>query len=401
MSLVDCFSFWLAIEFAKINFVSGISALRCDNNRIYKACGPTFEQACGSAVEDKIGTAVCNEGCFCADGLIQHDGKCIQIDDCPCMLRGKTFKAGKEVQKDCNTCKCDRGVWKCSDKTCGARCGAIGDPHYQTFDKRKFDFMGKCSYVLLKTENVVVEAENVACPGSISESMNFAPIGVDMPSCTKSVTIKVKFENQTTAIKLKQGREIQIDGIDIVKAPVKLFDGFMRIRFASSTMLLVAFSDGLKVWWDGMTRVYIDAPPNYRDKTQGLCGTFNSNEQDDFFTPEGDIESSVSAFANKWRTKESCDYVNDNVNIPHPCQANMENKKKALEVCAKLKGKIFEECHWYVDPEPYYEDCMYDMCACKDDIASCMCSIFAAYASECSQQGSIIHWRKTVHECGK
>lgn len=208
-------------------------------------------------------------------------------------------------------------------------------------------------------------------------------------------------DNQTVTILLKQGRQIQIDGSDVTKMPLKIFDGFMRIRFASSTMLLVAFKDGLKVWWDGMTRVYIDAPPSYRGKTKGLCGTFDSNQQNDFLTPEGDIESSVASFANKWRTKETCDYVNDDVNIPHPCQSNMENKQQALEVCAKLKSKIFDQCHWYVDPEPYYEDCLYDMCACKGDIASCMCSIFAAYANECSQQGSIIHWRQSIQECGR
>lgn len=115
--------------------------------------------------------------------------------------------------------------------------------------------------------------------------MNFAPTGVDMPSCTKSVSIKVKHDNRTATILLKQGRQVQIDGNDITKMPLKIFDGFMRIRLASSTLLLVAFKDGLKVWWDGMTRVYIDAPATYRGKTKGLCGTFDSNQQNDFLTP--------------------------------------------------------------------------------------------------------------------
>ncbi|XP_031619378.1 hemocytin isoform X2 [Contarinia nasturtii] len=374
--------------------------LSCENGRVYKACGPIYEKSCGSAVENEISTSNCNEGCFCPDGTIQYAGNCIRIDECPCALRGKTFNAGSEIKKDCNTCKCEKGVWKCSDLTCGARCSAIGDPHYQTFDGKHFDFMGKCSYYLLKTDDdIEITAENVACPGSISESMNFGPVGVDMPSCTKSVAIKVKHENQTATIHLKQGRIIQIDGVEITKIPLKIFDGFMRIRFASSTMLLVAFRDGLKLWWDGMTRVYIDAPISYRGKTKGLCGTFDSNQQNDFLTPENDIESSVGSFANKWRTKESCDFVNDDVNIPHPCTANTENKKRALEVCAKLKSKIFEECHWFVDWQPYYEDCMYDMCACKSDTASCMCSIFTAYANECNEQGSIIHWRNSIQEC--
>lgn len=374
-------------------------ALQCNNGRIYKACGPSFEQSCGSASEDIIGTN-CIEGCFCPDGTIQHDGECIRLDECPCNLRGKTFKPNSQILKDCNTCKCDKGIWKCSKETCGARCGAIGDPHYLTFDGKHFDFMGKCSYYLLKRDNFSIEAENVACPGSISESMNFSPAGVDMPSCTKSVTINVLHDNKTKSIKLKQGGQVLIDGYEITKLPLKIFDGLMRIRHASSIMMLVAFKDGLKVWWDGMTRVYIDAPASYHGKTQGLCGTFTDNLQDDFLTPEGDIESSVTSFANKWRTKETCEYVDDNVNVPHPCQLNMEKKEKAVKACAKLKGKIFEECHWSVDPEPYYEDCLYDMCACKGDTAACMCPIFAAYSNECGRHGSVVGWRHTVTECG-
>lgn len=260
--------------------------------------------------------------------------------------------------------------------------------------------MGKCSYHLFKTENLSIEAENVACPGSISEEMNFGPAGIDMPSCTKSVTINILNGKDINSIKLKQGRQVLVDGYEIQKLPIKIMDGLLKVRQASSTMILVSFEDGLKVWWDGTTRVYIDAPASYRGKTKGLCGTFNSNLQDDFLTPEGDIESSIANFADKWRTKESCQYVNDPTNIPHPCQLNIEKKEKSLSICAKLKDKIFSECHWSVDPEPFYEDCMYDMCACNGDIAACMCPIFAAYASECSRQGYPIDWRYSVNECG-
>lgn len=85
------------------------TALPCENGRVYKACGPSFEKSCGSAEEEVIGNN-CNEGCFCPDGTIQHEGKCIRIDDCPCSLRGRAFKPGSEVLKDCNTCKCDKGT---------------------------------------------------------------------------------------------------------------------------------------------------------------------------------------------------------------------------------------------------------------------------------------------------
>uniref|UniRef100_A0A1B0D0P6 Uncharacterized protein n=1 Tax=Phlebotomus papatasi TaxID=29031 RepID=A0A1B0D0P6_PHLPP len=313
-----------------------VCPLPCSDGRIYKACGPSSEPSCGVAMTNEK-DAQCREGCFCPDGTIQHEGKCIDPFQCPCQLRGKSFKAGSKVKKDCNTCTCENGAWKCTDVNCGSRCGAIGDPHYVTFDGRRFDFMGKCSYRLLLTDNVTVDAENVACPGSISEAMELIPTSLDLPSCTKSVTISYKIGERVRTIKLKQGRSIFVDDQEVVKLPKTLVKGLLKIRQASSTFLSVEFQDGLKVWWDGVTRVYIDTPASYRDKTKGLCGTFNSNQQDDFLTPEGDIESVVEPFADKWRTKETCPYITDTVPVPHPCQVNLENKSKAEKDFKRLR----------------------------------------------------------------
>lgn len=317
-------------------------------------------------------------------------------------MRDKIFNPGSKITRDCNTCTCEAGNWKCSDITCGARCGVIGDPHHRTFDGKTYDFMGKCSYYLLRTDNFTVEAENVACPGTISESMGItASAASTMPSCTKSVTITYLIGAQILTIKLKQGKQILIDGMEVERLPRYLFNGLIRIREPSSLLTLVEFNDGIRIWWDSMTRVYIDAPASYRGRTKGLCGTFNSNIQDDFLTPEGDIETTVEPFADKWRTKEACQFMADTPRVPHPCQLNIVNKNKAEKVCAKIKSNIFDECHWLVDPLPYYEDCLYDVCACKGDEARCMCPIVAAYAAECARQGAVINWRYAMSECCK
>lgn len=74
---------------------------------------------------------------------------------------------------------------------------------------------------------------------------------------------------------------------------------------------------------------------------QGLCGTFNSNQKDDFLTPEGDIEQSIIPFANKWKTGEKCD-DSPNKETPHPCEVNVHNKITAEKLCGKLKSQLFE-----------------------------------------------------------
>ena len=60
-----------------------------------------------------------------------------------------------------------------------ATCKARGDPHYTTFDNVRFDFMGRCEYVLAKdyvTNMFEIKQVNEPC-------------GNGRPSCTKSLTL--------------------------------------------------------------------------------------------------------------------------------------------------------------------------------------------------------------------
>lgn len=98
----------------------------------------------------------------------------------------------------------------------------------------------------------------------------------------------------------------------------------------------------MEVWWDGITRVYINVPASFRDTTKGLCGTFNANQKDDFLTPEGDIEQAIIPFANKWKVDERCEDVKETTHSSdHPCQVNVYNKEKAEEKCGVLLSDLF------------------------------------------------------------
>ena len=83
-----------------------------------------------------------------------------------------------------------------------ATCQATGDPHYRTFDGSKYDFMGKCEYVLAKDSmyNLFeIRQVNEAC-------------GNGRVSCTKSVS--VIFGNLTITLKrgsvIKNGRVVSL-----------------------------------------------------------------------------------------------------------------------------------------------------------------------------------------------
>ncbi|KAL1513261.1 hypothetical protein ABEB36_002690 [Hypothenemus hampei] len=372
-----------------------VCPMKCSGGRIYMSCAPKAgQQMCGAFARLPNDPESCQEGCYCPEGTVLHENKCITREQCPCKLRGKNFAPGSTIPKECNTCTCLQGEWQCTQVSCGARCAAIGDPHYSTFDGKRYDFMGQCSYFLIKMENVSVEAENTPCAGSISESMNLPrSISSGLPSCTKTITIRMNGQ----VVKLKQGLDLVVNGQDIIKVPYNI-SGIV-IRAVSSIFLLVELPNGMEIWWDGVTRVYVDVPSTFKDKTKGLCGTFNGNQNDDFLTPENDVEQAIIPFANKWKTLEKCSDVPEVVSS-HPCDVNLYNKPTAEKYCSTIKGELFQACHWYVDPEQYYLDCLYDICACEYQISKCLCPTIAAYASECSRKGLSIDWRNEVRECG-
>jgi hypothetical protein len=61
---------------------------------------------------------------------------------------------------------------------------------------------------------------------------------------------------------------------------------------------------------------------------------------------------------------------------------------------------LFLACHWRVDVEPFYQDCLFDLCSCEGKIGSCLCPVFSAYAKECAQNSAMVDWRHEIRECG-
>ncbi|ERL85336.1 hypothetical protein D910_02756 [Dendroctonus ponderosae] len=314
--------------------------MKCTGGKVYMPCGPKNGQPmCGTVSMLPEDDDSCNEGCYCPEGTVLHENRCITKEQCPCKLRGKKFDPGASIPKDCNTCTCSNGQWDCTQVFCGARCAAVGDPHYVTFDGKAYDFMGQCSYYLVKTDELSIKAENIACAGSISQAMNFpASVSAGLPSCTKTVTIRISGQ----VIKLKQNHDVVVNGADVTKIPYNVSGSI--IRAVSSIFLQVELPNGIEVWWDGVSRAYIDLPASFKGKTRGLCGTFNNNQKDDFVTPENDVEQSVIPFANKWKTLEKCNDVPD-VLSAHPCDVNLHHKPTAERHCAKIKSDLFKACH--------------------------------------------------------
>lgn len=172
------------------------------------------------------------------------------------------------------------------------------------------------------------------------------------------------------------------------------------IRQLSSSVISVQSPIGVLVTWDGISRAYVKVEPRFRGMTCGLCGTFNSNQNDDLTTKENLVETSVLAFGNSWKVNPVC---NDTKASRHSCEMQIQRKATAEKLCNRLMQAPFNKCHHILNPaDGYIADCIFDVCGCQQS-TQCLCNAIANYVHDCARHGVVIEWinSQVMPQCGK
>jgi len=130
-----------------------INGGKCPKLKGKKSCGKKCEQGCKDPEQyvpcanevchqicEDISTLVkcekvkkCIPGCACPNGTLLQDGKCVKENQCRCewdptLFPGvpqppsKKLVPGYTIKKKCNTCTCEKGGWKCTEKKCDKDC---------------------------------------------------------------------------------------------------------------------------------------------------------------------------------------------------------------------------------------------------------------------------------------
>lgn len=96
------------------------------------------------------------------------------------------------------------------------------------------------------------------------------------------------------------------------------------------------------------------------------------------------------------------------VTYPFSCANDTGNLKPCVkrhefeQTCGVLQDHSgpFSECHWYVNPNPYYESCIYDLCQ-HGEGKRVLCAAIEAYGEMCTMVGvKVPTWRKAFG-CGE
>ncbi|KAM5236357.1 IgGFc-binding protein [Ctenodactylus gundi] len=385
--------------------------LSCPANSLYEQCGPACPATCNSeAVPSNCSGRPCIEGCVCLDGFVSSGGACVPASSCGCTYEGRPLAPGQEIWGDdqCQRrCTCDgsTGQVTCQDtKGCPAgerclvqngllgcypdsfgSCQASGDPHYVSFDGRRFDFMGTCIYLLvgscgqdpaLPDFRVLVENEHR---------------GSQTVSYTRAVTV------ETRGVKVAVSRvypgQALVDGI-LRYLPFQAADGQVQV-FRQGNDAVIRTDFGLTVTYNWDALVIAKVPSSYAEAVCGLCGNFNGDPADDLALQGGGQAENAVDFGNSWQedTTPGCG-ASDAGDCPNldSLVAEQLKSKKECGIIADPKGP-FRECHKTLDPQGPLRDCVYDRCLLPG-LSGPLCDALASYAAACQAAGATVHpWR--------
>ncbi|XP_042296353.1 IgGFc-binding protein-like [Sceloporus undulatus] len=389
---------------------TGCSSFVCPANSQHKACGPACPTTCNDeSLPSSCASLPCVETCQCNEGFVWDAGKCIPRADCGCLFEEKLFSPGEQFWEDgsctrhctcdpetkrvtcqaasCRSgeqCRVEDGIQNCYPTDYGT-CYASRGTHYSTFDGQRFNFQGTCVYQLAglceKGRDLVDFQVLVQNSHQISHSATFLKM------------VEIRLDGTVIVINREHPGKVVVNGF-LTNLPYRTGNGKMLIYRRGQEAVVQTYFH-LTVTFDWQSHVTVTVPSTYASALCGLCGNFNGNKLDEMIMKDREVTLNPSAFGQSWKIREvpGCTELDK-----EECAglSTLTSRQRRLgRDCGLILSKRgpFQECHSRIDPEEYFQDCVYDSCFFKGQQAV-ICQAIANYAAACQATGATLEaWR--------
>ncbi|XP_027528649.1 IgGFc-binding protein-like [Neopelma chrysocephalum] len=281
-------------------------------------------------------------------------------------------------------CEVVDGQPKCVQETFST-CWLTSGSHYRSFDGKTFDFMGTCTYTLttLCSSDPTFPAFSVEVQKEKKENSKVSSIG----------SINVHINNITVTVVRAENGMVRVNSISH-HLPAILGEGQIQV-YPHGTGVLLRTDFGLVVRYNLAQHVTLTVPQTYLGHLCGLCGNYNRQRDDDFHLSNGQLAPDATAFGSAWKTKD------------RPCEDTCPDEE--CSTCSKEKVLVlqkpnycglltapegpFGSCHSVVDPTPYSQSCVHNLCVTGGDTGA-LCQSIQSYVSMCQDAGVTVgDWR--------
>uniref|UniRef100_UPI0014481FD3 mucin-2 n=1 Tax=Epinephelus lanceolatus TaxID=310571 RepID=UPI0014481FD3 len=263
-------------------------------------------------------------------------------------------------------------------------CSTWGREHFKTFDGDVYQFPGMCEYNLVSD-----------CHESYQEfSVHLKRKDNDGNPTVSHVVVTI---NELLFYLTK-------DMVIVNDNPVKLPYHSAGVQVERNAVYFKLQSKvGITVMWNGDDAVMVELDTDYANRTCGLCGDFNGVSVQNEFIHKGRKISPIE-FGNQHKVHRPNDDCED------PYEEEEESPEAALDSCKEfkttcskmLRSEPWSSCTRLIDPEPYIQACVQDMCGCSNRTNDfCVCSTLSEFSRQCSHAGEQPpNWR-TPQFCAK
>ncbi|XP_056138439.1 mucin-2 [Lampris incognitus] len=251
-------------------------------------------------------------------------------------------------------------------------CSTWGREHFKSFDGDVYQFPGLCEYNLVSHCNEAYQEFSVHMRRSKKDGN---------PTIRYlAVTINDLLFRLT-----KSG--VTVNG-ELIKLPYNNA-GVTLEQNAVYTKLQAKV--GIVVMWNGDDAVMVEVDNDYANRTCGLCGDFNGVPiYNEFISDDrriGPIE-----FGNRYKVHlpdVDCEDPDEEDDQSQDAMTVVDTCKEFRGTCEQLLlSKGWSSCTTLLNPEPYIQACIQDVCGCANRTADlCVCSTLSEYSRQCSHAG--------------